>query len=392
MGAQLDAEGIRKSFGTTEVLKGVTLDIAPGEFVSLLGPSGCGKSTLLRIIAGFAAQTGGTVKIGGRVVDAVPPKARDLAMVFQSYALYPHMTAAENIALPLEMECMTALQRAPLVGRFVPGAGTARDAIDARVTDVAQTVGIDHVLHRRPGELSGGQRQRVALARAIVREPSLFLMDEPLSNLDAKLRVAMRAELVALNKRLGSTVLYVTHDQTEAMTMSDRIALMMGGEIRQFDTPEALYARPAHLDVATFIGQPAINCLTVATGFVVAEADHIDFHLHDVSHAKTFALRPEALTLFAHRPANAAVTLPVRLDRVELLGPEVLLWCRSLRTGAALVAQARAAEHHRLAATADLTGALWLAGDPTGLHLYGQDGSALPTEADDARCGLGAAR
>ncbi|MEZ2127919.1 MULTISPECIES: ABC transporter ATP-binding protein [unclassified Sinorhizobium] len=380
MGATLAINDVTKAFGSTDVLREITLDVRAGSFVSLLGPSGCGKSTLLRIIAGFEAQDQGTVSIGGQVVDHLAPRARNLAMVFQNYALYPHMTVAENISLPLEMGHLSTTQRLPLVGRFMPGRRTQMAEIAAKVREMAALVEIDHLLDRRPAQLSGGQRQRVALARAMVRKPGLFLMDEPLSNLDAKLRVAMRAELVSLNKRLDATILYVTHDQTEAMTMSDRIALMMHGSVLQYGTPETLYTSPKHLDVATFIGQPAINCLSAEArgNLLVQEADKVALRVAQNGSRLTLAIRPETLALRPAPSSHAQLSIPVTLDRVELLGPEVLLWCSAKRTGRPLVAQARAADHRAMVEAGALTGALWLEAAGNGLHVFGADGGALP--------------
>jgi multiple sugar transport system ATP-binding protein len=257
--AGITLRGVTKSFRDAAVLGGVSLEIEDGEFLTLVGPSGCGKTTLLRIIAGLEPQSGGDVTIDGRNVDALPPKQRDVAMVFQSYALYPYMTVAENIALPLSMRRMTAWQRFPLLGRLVPGASAARDGIARDVRAVAESLAIGHLLGRRPAQLSGGQRQRIALARAMVRRPKAFLMDEPLSNLDAKLRVQARAEIAELHRALGTTFVYVTHDQAEAMTMSDRVAVMLGGRLLQVAPPQEIYDDPATLDVARFIGTPEIN-------------------------------------------------------------------------------------------------------------------------------------
>ncbi|MER8536391.1 ABC transporter ATP-binding protein [Mesorhizobium sp. M1005] len=258
-GISIDA--IKKSFGPTSVLRDVSLKIADGEFLTLLGPSGCGKSTLLRILAGLEVQTAGSVSIGDRVVDGVRPKKRDVAMVFQSYALYPHMTVAQNMALPLRMRRLSSSQRLPGVGRFMPGTTTTAAEIERDVMRTAKALGIGHLLARKPGQLSGGQRQRVAVGRAMVRQPAVFLMDEPLSNLDAKLRVQMRAEIKELHKRLGVTFVYVTHDQSEAMTMSDRVAVMLDGELLQVAPPQEIYADPDDRRVAEFIGSPKINIL-----------------------------------------------------------------------------------------------------------------------------------
>ncbi|PSH60966.1 ABC transporter ATP-binding protein [Phyllobacterium sophorae] len=259
--AEISIRNVTKSFQATSVLREVSLNIADGEFLTLLGPSGCGKSTLLRILAGLEVQTGGSVAIGERIVDGVRPKRRDVAMVFQSYALYPHMTVAQNMALPLRMRRLSSWQRLPLLGRFMPGTTATTAEIERDVTRTAKALGIGHLLARKPGQLSGGQRQRVAVGRAMVREPAVFLMDEPLSNLDAKLRVQMRAEIKELHNRLGVTFVYVTHDQAEAMTMSDRVAVMLDGELLQVAPPQQIYADPDDRRVAEFIGSPKINML-----------------------------------------------------------------------------------------------------------------------------------
>lgn len=252
---------ICKNFGSAEILKNIELTIGNGEFMSLVGPSGCGKSTLLRIIAGLENQTSGNVCIGDKCVDDKRPKDRHVAMVFQSYALYPHMTVFNNIALPLQMRRLKKYQRLPLIGRCFPGVGQILNSIDKDVIETAQMLGIEHLLTRKPKQLSGGQAQRVALGRAMVRRPRVFLMDEPLSNLDAKLRVQMRMEIVQLHQRLGVTFIYVTHDQAEAMTMSDRVAVMMDGRILQIASPDEIYNEPVDLRVAEFIGSPRINTL-----------------------------------------------------------------------------------------------------------------------------------
>src|SRR5687767_436448 len=225
----------------TKAVSGLNLEIGDGEFVVLVGPSGCGKTTALRMVAGLEEISSGTVRIGGRVVNDLPPKDRDVAMVFQNYALYPHMSVHENMAFALKLRKMSKAE------------------IDRRVREAAGILGLSEYLHRKPKALSGGQRQRVAMGRAIVREPQAFLMDEPLSNLDAKLRVQMRAEIAKLQQDLAVTTIYVTHDQTEAMTMGDRVALMKQGRLQQVDAPQVLYERPANLFVAGFIGSPAMN-------------------------------------------------------------------------------------------------------------------------------------
>jgi multiple sugar transport system ATP-binding protein len=259
--AAIELRNVSKSFGGADVLRAVSLTVAAGEFLTILGPSGCGKSTLLKIVAGLEEQTSGEVLIDGAPADHLRPKARDIAMVFQSYALYPHLTVFDNLALPLRMRWLSPAQRLPLVGRLLDRGRAARRRIERAVEETAQLIEISHLLARKPGPLSGGQRQRVALGRALVRKPKAFLMDEPLSNLDARLRLSMRQELAALHRRLGATFVYVTHDQIEAMTMSDRIAVMMDGELLQIDTPRAVYQRPSHRKVAEFIGSPPINLL-----------------------------------------------------------------------------------------------------------------------------------
>jgi multiple sugar transport system ATP-binding protein len=241
--ASVSIRNVRKSFGSTEVLHGVSVEIADGEFVVLVGPSGCGKSTLLRMIAGLENITSGEIAIGGRVVNNVPPKDRDIAMVFQNYALYPHMTVRDNMGFSL------SLAKAP------------KEVIEAEVGRAARILGLEGLLHRYPRQLSGGQRQRVAMGRAIVRNPQVFLFDEPLSNLDAKLRVQMRAEIRELQLRLNTTTVYVTHDQIEAMTMADKIVVMNSGNVEQIGPPLELYDRPANLFVAGFIGSPAMNMI-----------------------------------------------------------------------------------------------------------------------------------
>jgi multiple sugar transport system ATP-binding protein len=234
---------VKKSYGAAQIIHGVDVDIEDGEFVILVGPSGCGKSTLLRMIAGLEDISGGEISIGGRVVNNLQPKDRDIAMVFQNYALYPQMTVAQNMGFALEL------------------AGAKRPEIDRKVGEAAQILGLQPLLGRKPAQLSGGQRQRVAMGRAIVRDPKVFLFDEPLSNLDAKLRVKMRAEIKALHQRLKTTIVYVTHDQIEAMTMADKIVVLQGGKVEQIGTPLELYDRPKNIFVAGFLGSPAMNFL-----------------------------------------------------------------------------------------------------------------------------------
>jgi multiple sugar transport system ATP-binding protein len=257
--AEVEIRGARKAYGSAQVLHGVSVDIADGEFVVLVGPSGCGKSTLLRMIAGLESITGGEIAIGKRVVNNVPPKERDIAMVFQNYALYPHMTVAENMGFSLR------LKNAPA------------EEISQKVRKAADILGLAPYLERYPRQLSGGQRQRVAMGRAIVRDPQVFLFDEPLSNLDAKLRVAMRAEVKQLHQRLKTTTIYVTHDQIEAMTMADKIVVMNDGNVEQIGAPLELYDRPRNRFVAGFIGSPAMNFisgrLAGGNGALAFEAD-----------------------------------------------------------------------------------------------------------------------
>ncbi len=264
--AEIQLSGIRKSFGETRVLNGIDLTIREGEFLTLVGPSGCGKSTLLRIIAGLEAQDEGDVVIRGRRVNGVRASDRDLAMVFQSYALYPHLTVRENMMTPLRLRDLSVLQRLPVLGRFVPGTSGVISEISEAVRETAETLKIEPLLQRKPGQLSGGQRQRAALGRAMVRRPVAFLMDEPLSNLDAALRVHMRAELSDLHRRLATTFIYVTHDQAEALTMSSRVAVMMDGDILQLDTPAKVYTDPETQQVAEFVGSPKINILDAQVG------------------------------------------------------------------------------------------------------------------------------
>lgn len=233
--------------------------------MTLVGPSGCGKSTLLRVIAGLEAQSAGDIKIDGVSISGVRPSDRNLSMVFQSYALYPHLSVFDNIAVPLRMRHHTRLQRLPLIRWLIPGTRNNERKIAEQVKETAATLGLGDLLGRKPGELSGGQRQRVAVGRAIVRDPEAFLLDEPLSNLDAKMRVHMRTELTQLHRRLQATFVYVTHDQAEAMTMSTRIAVMMDGEIIQIGTPDEVYHRPVDIRVAEFIGSPKINILPASS-------------------------------------------------------------------------------------------------------------------------------
>jgi len=318
-------EGVAKRFDAAAVLHDVSITLAPGEFLSLVGPSGCGKTTLLRIIAGLETADAGRVLIGGRDVTRLRPADRNVAMVFQNYALYPHLTAGQNMAVPLSMRRLSAMERMPLLRRLVPGHAGRRRDIAAEVRRTAELLQIGHLLDRRPAQLSGGQRQRVALGRALVRQPAAFLMDEPLSNLDAELRAQTRTEIVDLHRSAGVTTVYVTHDQVEAMTMSDRVALMLDGRILQIGPPHALYDDPSDLRVAQFLGSPRINALpAVATPDGVQTAGLV-LPLHAAAAdgaALTLGLRPEALHLVD------VGGMPATVQRLEFLGAELLLHAR----------------------------------------------------------------
>jgi multiple sugar transport system ATP-binding protein len=332
-GQTLTFQHLEKSFGSTPVLRGINLDVRPGEFLTLLGPSGCGKSTLLRLIAGFDGADSGKLLIGDTEVSGLAPKDRDVAMVFQSYALYPHMTVRQNISVPLEMSRLSLAQRQPGTGWLSRKVREARREIAKEVDRVAEQTGLGALLDRKPSQLSGGQRQRVAVARAMVRQPSVFLMDEPLSNLDAKLRIQMREEIADLHRRTGITFIYVTHDQTEAMAMSDRIAVMEGGEVCQCAAPHEIYNRPERLSVARFVGSVAINEIPVELrdGALFAGDTPLGIAAQGAGDGPaTLALRPEALRPVSS--AQAAMRLPVA--QVEFTGSEVMIRCdgRSLGT------------------------------------------------------------
>jgi multiple sugar transport system ATP-binding protein len=312
--ATVSVRQVRKNFGSTPILHGVDVNISDGEFVVLVGPSGCGKSTLLRMIAGLENITGGEISIGGRVVNNVPPKDRDIAMVFQNYALYPHMTVRENMAFSMK------LAKAPA------------DIMEQEVQRAAKILGLGALLDRYPRQLSGGQRQRVAMGRAIVRHPQVFLFDEPLSNLDAKLRVQMRSEIRELQQRLATTTIYVTHDQIEAMTMADQIVVMNGGRIEQAGAPLALYDRPANTFVAGFIGSPAMNLLPgeVAEGGFRAEGGALlPLPPGAQGRATTYGVRPEhlmladdgiAATISVVEPTGSETQVAMRIADTPLIG------------------------------------------------------------------------
>jgi multiple sugar transport system ATP-binding protein len=314
--ASIDIAEIRKAYGPVHVLHGIDLAIRDGEFVVLVGPSGCGKSTLLRMIAGLEEISAGEIRIDGRRVNNLEPKDRDIAMVFQSYALYPHMTVAENMSYSLRLR------------------RTARERIASAISGAAAKLGLDTLMERRPRALSGGQRQRVAMGRAIVRAPKAFLFDEPLSNLDARLREQMRGEIKKLHKSLGATSIYVTHDQIEAMTLADRIVAMNGGVVQQVGSPLDLYDRPANLFVAGFIGSPAMNMFDAAyradgagPAIVVADGTRIPLrqpcHIPDATPV-TVGIRPEHIPVGA--PGEAGLTCGV--DLVEPTGFGTILHVR----------------------------------------------------------------
>ncbi len=310
--ASVSVEAVRKRYGALEVVHGIDIKIPDGEFVVLVGPSGCGKSTLLRMIAGLEEISGGVIRIGDRVVNDIPSKDRDIAMVFQNYALYPHMTVRENMGFSLKLR------------------KAGRDTIAERVAKASQILGLDPYLDRYPKQLSGGQRQRVAMGRAIVRNPQVFLFDEPLSNLDAKLRVQMRTEIKALHQQLRTTSIYVTHDQIEAMTMADRIVVMHDGIVEQVGTPLELYEQPANLFVAGFIGSPAINLIKGtlrhdgSRNWVATEAG-IDLPLSGNASGQdgqpvVYGIRPEHLT-----PSDGQ-GLPVTVSVVEPTGASTFVY------------------------------------------------------------------
>ncbi len=305
----VELERISKAFGPLTVLHQLSLTVVPGEFMVLLGPSGCGKTTALRMIAGLESVTSGSIRINGRDVTDVAPKNRDIAMVFQSYALYPHMTVAENIGYPLKI-------------RKLP-----RAEIDKQVLDVAAQVQLDALLGRFPRQLSGGQRQRVALARAIVRRPAVFLMDEPLSNLDAKLRGHMRAELKHMQHQLGIATIYVTHDQIEAMTLAHRVAVLNQGRLQQIDTPHRIYDDPANIFVAGFVGSPPMNFVTgeLRDGHFEGPCASLLTNLRLTEAGVQLGFRPEDCRIVG---SGVADCLRGTIYSSELIGDHVLVTCR----------------------------------------------------------------
>ncbi|MBX2807466.1 MAG: ABC transporter ATP-binding protein [Cellvibrionaceae bacterium] len=310
----LHVRNLVKTFGEAEVIKNINLDIDDKDFVVFVGPSGCGKSTMLRLIAGLEEATSGSIELDGKDITSMPPAKRDLAMVFQSYALYPHMTIRDNMSFALKL------------------AGEDKAVIDKKINDVAKTLVLDHLLDRKPGALSGGQRQRVAIGRSIVRQPKIFLFDEPLSNLDAALRVQMRVELAKLHKSLDATMIYVTHDQVEAMTLADKVVVFSAGHIEQVGTPMELYHNPANLFVAEFIGTPKISILK---GVIKNTEGDIDIEISStervvlptkrkfdaalVGHAVSIGIRPEHISIVEHNKGHVNASV----DLVENLGREI---------------------------------------------------------------------
>lgn len=336
----LHLKGVTKSFGDNQILKGISLQADPGEFIALVGPSGCGKSTLLRIVAGLEQATSGSVTVGGRELTLLPAAERNVAMVFQSYALYPHLTAGQNIAVPLAMRQLSRAGRLPLIGALSGEQRQIRANIQEQVAVMARSLKIEHLLDRKPGQMSGGQRQRVALARAMVRRPSLFLMDEPLSNLDANLRVHARGEIVDLHRRAGVPTLYVTHDQAEALSMADRVAVMIGGSLLQLARPQVIYDDPQHIEVARFLGQPRINSLptkVAAQHRVTFGAATLALMTHLPEHSTvTLAIRPEHVRII---PRQSAGLLPAQVERLEFLGSEVIVTARLDGVGELMLAK-----------------------------------------------------
>jgi len=358
--ADVKLSKIRKSFGAVEIIKGVDLDIRHGEFVVFVGPSGCGKSTLLRLIAGLEEISAGELNIAGKVVNDLPPKDRSVAMVFQSYALFPHMTVRDNVAFGLKI------------------AGAPKAEIDAKVAEAARMLKLEALLHRKPAQLSGGQRQRVAIGRAIVRRPEVFLFDEPLSNLDAALRVGTRAEISKLHRDLGATMIYVTHDQVEAMTLADRIVVLEAGEVRQFGTPLELYHMPHNQFVAGFIGSPKMNFLKVEVKAlrphsIVVEGPSVKPIELPVEPANckvgdkaTLGIRPEHVK----RSARAGQGIAAEVSLIEMLGHQTYIECET-------------AAHETCAVIFDGMSSLAL-GEKLGLsfeaedcHLFAADGTAF---------------
>ncbi|MCM5553331.1 ABC transporter ATP-binding protein [Pleomorphomonas sp. NRK KF1] len=356
--AGLKLQDVRKNFGAVEVIMGVDLEVEHGEFVVFVGPSGCGKSTLLRMVAGLEETTSGRIEIGGRLVNDVEPRDRGVAMVFQSYALYPHMSVYDNVGFGLKL------------------AGTPRDERDAKIRAAARVLQMEHLLDRKPAQLSGGQRQRVAIGRAIVREPDVFLFDEPLSNLDAALRVDMRMELSRLHTDLGATMIYVTHDQVEAMTLADKIVVLQGGIVQQVGSPLELYNRPANLFVAGFIGSPKMNFIEVTVDGTTNDGVRVANSLlaspalvgqrqgMAPGDTLTLGVRPHALQIDDTGPIGGVATL------IERLGNETIV---RVRLDAATEITAALTGQREIA----LGEPIRLGFDPVDAHLFAADGRRL---------------
>jgi multiple sugar transport system ATP-binding protein len=354
--ASVELERVSKSFGKTEVIKDMSLIIKERELVVFVGPSGCGKSTLLRLIAGLEEMSGGHLRIGGKVMNETPAADRGVAMVFQSYALYPHMTVAENMGFALKM------------------IGTPKAEIDRKVGEAAEILDIGELLERKPRQLSGGQRQRVAIGRAIVRKPDVFLFDEPLSNLDAELRARMRVEIARLHKDLKTTMIYVTHDQVEAMTLADRIVLLNKGRIEQQGAPLELYEAPANKFVAGFLGQPKMNLIGVEAvpeggGMALRLADKVIGVVAGTARdAVILGLRPDAIAIFTTPRPDA---VPGRIIVVEQLGASTLLHVQLSGVPDLVTVEWRGKAVHQSGAD------IWLGLDLAKAHLFGLDGARL---------------
>lgn len=382
--AKLELSGVAKAFGARRVLSDVNLSIKSGEFLVIVGPSGCGKSTLLRIVAGLERQDAGEIQLGGDPIDALAPKERDVAMVFQSYALYPHMTVAENLALPLVMRNLNWVQRLPFASKLSPRIRETRKVVLDEVGAAADSVALGEYLHVRPKQLSGGQRQRVALARALVRRPRLFLLDEPLSNLDAALRSQTRVEIVDLQRRLDVTTIYVTHDQVEAMTMADRIAVMMDGEIVQLGSPRELHNAPANTRVARFIGTPTINMLpgVLDRGGMVRLRGQERPVARAVAQAMAripagdveVGIRAEHLHLTL---GGSSGKLPATVRTVEYLGSDALVHLTADMAGEAHMLVARVSSDTFSAVPGTR---VWLT-QTHHVHVFGADGRRIPVQA-----------
>ncbi|KQT48137.1 ABC transporter ATP-binding protein [Devosia sp. Leaf420] len=345
-------QNVRKDFGKVPIIHGVDLEISEGDFVVFVGPSGCGKSTLLRMIAGLEEVTDGSIEIGGREVTDLDPSLRGIAMVFQSYALYPHMSVRDNLGFGLSM------------------ANVPKDEIARHVAEAARILKLDALLDRRPGQLSGGQRQRVAIGRAIVRKPEVFLFDEPLSNLDAELRVSMRIEIARLHKELGNTMIYVTHDQTEAMTLADKIVVLREGRIEQVGSPREVYENPDNTFVAGFIGSPRMNLLngTIAGKTIDIAGSTILAHAHSLEghSAVIVGLRPEHLEVVTAEPCTLAATV----DFSEYLGGIGYLYCQ-LADGQTVTVEQREGEDYKAGDRISLS---WR---PEKLRLFSADGARI---------------